>query len=139
MCERLRPSELPVFCEDPNQLDPISARVQLEREGLRERLLGDRRLLEEVKTSFIRDTPNRIALLQKNLVVRDADGGQREAQGLEGIATTLGATELCRLATFVEAACRRRDFDVAKTGLIEFEREYVRVKRTMTKAKAIDS
>ncbi|MBK6657389.1 MAG: Hpt domain-containing protein [Proteobacteria bacterium] len=97
--------------------------------SLRGRLGDDDALLAAVLTSFLRDTPERLAALNEAIANGAVEDMQRHAHQLRGVAANVGARQLAAQAAQVDDAAGVGDAESLHTLADAIQRAFEDVRR----------
>jgi HPt (histidine-containing phosphotransfer) domain-containing protein len=106
---------------------PVSAAMVFDSRGALERVLGDRKLLEELLNIFRDEYLQRLAEFREALAARDAKSLERAAHSLRGSAGNLGATATAQAAGALEELARNGDLTNAGGSITAVESEVARL------------
>jgi two-component system, sensor histidine kinase and response regulator len=110
-----------------DSLRPASPAMVFDLRGVLERVLGDRRLPEELLNIFCDECPQRLAAFRGALAAGDAESLERAAHSLRGSAGNLGATATAQAAGALEELARNRDLTNAGESIAAVEAEVARL------------
>jgi HPt (histidine-containing phosphotransfer) domain-containing protein len=88
---------------------------------------GQPDLLAAVSAVYLRDTPPRLAALHKALARADAEALRREAHGLKGSSSQIGAVQMARLCADLEEQAGTTDLTGAPQTLRRLDEAFGRV------------
>ena len=89
-------------------------------------------LVNDVVTTFLRETPVRIDRLCAALAAADSQEAERAAHGLKGSAGAVGATRLSRIAGEIEERSRLADLAACRSSIAALESEFEQVRSELT-------
>ena len=100
-------------------------------ESLRELSALDPELIAELIESFVSDTASRLECLRAAFEEGDFDRVRREAHGIKGSASQMGAGDLPRLCRLTEVAAACQSMDGVRECLDALERSFAGACREM--------
>jgi CheY-like chemotaxis protein/HPt (histidine-containing phosphotransfer) domain-containing protein/anti-sigma regulatory factor (Ser/Thr protein kinase) len=109
----------------------VSAPVVFDRAGMRERLMHDDDLTQEVMQCFLDDIPRQIEALRGYLDAWEASGAERQAHSIKGASANVGGEALRALAFEMEKAGQAGDLGSVRARMDDLEREFARLKEAM--------
>ena len=96
-------------------------------EKIRRLCRGDAGKIEEMLAVFLGSSEDLLLQLGEALAVNELPLAARQAHQIKGAAAYLGATEVCALASEIEAAAREADLDTSLTTLEDLEAAFIRL------------
>ena len=102
--------------EETTAQNTESAENVFDKASLLDRLMGDKKLANEILGEFMEDVPRKFIALKEALDNGDAPSVQREAHTLKGASANIGAVALQEVANQIEVAGEAGD--LAKAGSI---------------------
>jgi HPt (histidine-containing phosphotransfer) domain-containing protein len=123
--------EMPGAGETAPPIVDASAPVVFDRAGMRERLMYDEDLTQEVMQCFLDDIPRQIEALRGYLDAWEAPGAERQAHTIKGASAYVGGEALRALAFEMEKAGKAGDLGSVQAQMGDLEREFARLKEAM--------
>jgi CheY-like chemotaxis protein len=116
-------------------LEPADPSLVFDQTTFMERLRGDQELAETILEGFLEDTPRQIQALKKFLDVGDDAGVERQIHTFKGASSNVGGEQLRQAAIKMEKAAKAGNLTMVKTLMLDFERQFERLKEAMDKEK----
>jgi len=106
-------------------------RVVFDKEGLIDRMMGDREMAETVIEVFLDDIPKQIESLKQAVQDCDIETSERIAHSIKGAAANVGGEALRELAAQIEAACKNRNTEFVGGALDAIQERFIELKQAI--------
>jgi PAS domain S-box-containing protein len=93
-------------------------------EGLKERMMGDVQLVEQVMGGFLEDIPRQIAGLKNYLDAENLEGVMRQAHSIKGASANVGGESLRGVAMDIETAAKAGSLASSMAHIDELEVQF---------------
>lgn len=123
---RTEPMSTPPSPPTPDPARAPATEVFIDHE-LRERLMDDPELIQEIISTFLEDIPRQMEKLRSALEGRDQGAAQRQAHTIRGAAANIAAPALCLIARDLEFTCQSGAMEQVVARLPELDLEFARL------------
>ena len=111
--------------------DAETALAAFDRDGMLQRLEGDRELAGQVIAAFLDEAPSRVKALKKLIESRDAAGASLEAHSIKGAAANVGGDALRAAAYAMETAAEAGDWSAVGSAMPALEAKLIELEQTI--------